>query len=235
MASFELALEQGAEMVELDVRLTRDGVPVVIHDYSLSRTTSGRGLVGLSQWSRLQTLDAGRWFSPRFAGQKLLELSECLDALVARVPVNVEIKCFFGRPDRLVQATLQALRKTRSSRRVLVTSFNHKAVSQVEGSMPEVAVGRLFHPLVNGRPRPRDLGWLEAGTAANDLPLAGRALVVDQSLANAGLARSAHERGGSLLVYTVNEEKEMRRLIEAQVDGLITNFPARYRSLLATA
>ncbi len=229
MASFQLAMEQGAQMVELDVRLTRDGVPVVIHDYSLGRTTSGHGLVALSKWERLQQLDAGAWFDKRFAGQRLLELGEVLANVP--IPINVEIKGFFGRPEKLVAATLGAIRRTRTTRRVLVTSFNHKAISMVEEQMPEVAPGLLFHPLVNGRPNKKHLAWLEKPVAGNDLPFRGRVLAVDLGLADAKLAAQAHERGGVLLVYTVNEEKEMRRLMECRVDGLITNFPARYRAL----
>ncbi len=221
-------------MVELDVRLTRDGVPVVIHDYSLGRTTSGRGLVGLSTWKKLQTLDAGAWFDGRFRGQRLLELSDCLQTLPPRLAVNVELKCFFGRPDRLVRACAEAIRSSRSQSRVLVTSFNHRAVELLHQEMPEVALGRLFHPLLNGRPRPRDFDWLQQGERhLTDLAWDGRALAVELSLADRKLTEQAHQRGGAVLVYTVNEEKDMQRLIECEVDGLITNFPARYASLLA--
>lgn len=234
MASFQMAIAQGAEMVELDVRLTRDGVPVVIHDYSLGRTTSGRGLVGLSTWKKLQTLDAGAWFDGRFRGERLLELSDCLRTLTPRLAVNVELKCFFGRPDRLVGACAEAIRASQCQRRVLVTSFNHRAVELFHQQIPEVALGRLFHPLLNGRPRPRDFDWLQQGQrCANELAWDGRALAVDLSLADRKLTDQAHQRGGAVLVYTVNEEKDMHRLIECEVDGVITNFPARYASLLA--
>jgi glycerophosphoryl diester phosphodiesterase len=207
----------------------------VIHDYSLGRTTSGHGLVALSQWERLRTLDAGAWFDRKFAGQRLLELSDCLQQVLPSIPVNVEIKGFFGKPEKLVKAALAAIRKASGQRRVLVTSFNHKAVAMVEEQMPEVALGLLFHPLVNGRPRQRHLDWLTGRADKNQLPFEGRALVVDHSLATPELVEQAHRRSGVVLVYTVNEEKEMRRLMGYRVDGLITNFPARYRSLLARA
>lgn len=233
LASFELAQQQGAVMVELDVRLTRDGVPVVIHDYSLGRTTDGHGLVALSKWERLRQLDAGSWFDQRFAGQRLLELGACLERVP--IPVNVEIKGFFGRPEKLVRATLDAIRRTRAEDRVLVTSFNHKAVAMVEEQAPELRLGLLFHPLVNGKPRAKHLDWVAGRAQSGQLPFEGRALVVDQGLADRGLAQKVHERGGVVLVYTVNEEKDMRRLAEAGVDGLITNFPARYRELATNA
>src|SRR5919197_4354903 len=78
LASFELAVEQGADVVELDVHLSRDGQVVVIHDEQLDRTTDGRGLVGDRTLDELKRLDAGSWFDPRFAGQRIPTLHEVL-------------------------------------------------------------------------------------------------------------------------------------------------------------
>ncbi|MEW6279448.1 MAG: glycerophosphodiester phosphodiesterase family protein [Candidatus Eremiobacterota bacterium] len=236
MASFRLALDQGAEMVELDVRLTRDGVPVLMHDATLGRTTSGHGFVSRTSWDRLRNLDAGRWYSPRFSGERVPDLYGCLSELSPRIPVNVEIKCLIGRHQPLCEAVVGTLRRLPAPGRFLVTSFHHRAVDHVHALFPEVPVGRLFHPLCNRKVRPRDLDWLACGEArypsAGEVPWSGRALVVEQSMVRPELTRQVHDRGGALLVYTVNDPSVMRRMVQCEVDGVITNFPARFRHVL---
>jgi len=99
MAAFRRALELGADMIELDVRLTRDGVPVVIHDETLSRTTDGEGSVGETAFSDLRRLSAGAWFDPRFREERVPRLAEVFDLAGTRAAINVEIKAQPGRPE----------------------------------------------------------------------------------------------------------------------------------------
>ena len=89
MAAFSAAVELGADGLELDIHLSRDGIPVVIHDESLERTTDGQGLVADASLEQLQQLDAGGWFSPEFAGESLPTLAEVLSAFSGKLRMNL--------------------------------------------------------------------------------------------------------------------------------------------------
>ena len=92
MAAFSLAVERGAEVVELDVQMTADGYPVVIHNATVNRTTDGTGLVREKTLAELQTLDAGSWFETRFAGERVPTLEEVVTWARGRVALAIEIK-----------------------------------------------------------------------------------------------------------------------------------------------
>jgi glycerophosphoryl diester phosphodiesterase len=106
LVAFCLALEQGADGLELDVQLSRDGVPVVFHDSELSRTTDGRGRISEKTLAELRTLDAGKWFDPRFAGERIPTLEEVFEAFGDRALYNIELKAFGVQDDGLVQAVV---------------------------------------------------------------------------------------------------------------------------------
>ena len=92
MASFEAAVQAGAHMIELDVTLSRDEEVVVIHDDTVDRTSDGSGPVRAFTLRELKQLDAGRWFQPRFSGEKIPALKEVLAAFKDRIWINIEIK-----------------------------------------------------------------------------------------------------------------------------------------------
>ena len=91
-SAFEAAIGAGADMIELDVCMTKDRVPIVIHDKTLERTTDGHGLVSELKLSKLKKLDAGSWFSPEFEGESIPTLEEILMQIRGKIPVNIEIK-----------------------------------------------------------------------------------------------------------------------------------------------
>ena len=91
-SAFEAAIGAGADMIELDVCLTKDRIPVVIHDQTLERTTDGHGLVSEFTLSELKKLDAGSWFSPKFKGESIPTLEEILLQIRGKISVNIEIK-----------------------------------------------------------------------------------------------------------------------------------------------
>ena len=92
LASFALALEQGAQAIELDVHVTKDGEIVVCHDETLDRTTNGSGLICDQNWKDIQMLDAGAWFSEKFKGERIPLLSEVFDLVPLGTLINVEVK-----------------------------------------------------------------------------------------------------------------------------------------------
>ena len=95
LIAFQAAMDAGVQMIELDVSLSRDRKPIVIHDATLARTTNGHGPVHDYTLEELKQLDAGSWYHPDFAGQRLPELAEVLELVDGRVITNIEIKSKF--------------------------------------------------------------------------------------------------------------------------------------------
>ena len=94
--AIERAIDLGVDMVEVDVRSTSDGVPVLMHDARLEHTTTGNGLVADHTWEEIEHLDAGAWRGPEFAGEAIPSLVEVLDLTRGRVPLNIDLKTVDG-------------------------------------------------------------------------------------------------------------------------------------------
>ena len=143
-ASFALGLEQGADLLELDVHLSRDGEPVVIHDEALDRTTDGRGLVVEHTVAELRQFDAGAWFGPQFAGQRIPTLDEVLAWARGRICLALEIKnapSFYPGIEAKIAALLD---RHDMLRRTLVISFDHPALRRLGGLAPGLLTGALY-------------------------------------------------------------------------------------------
>lgn len=234
-----LAHAAGADAWELDVRLSRDGVPVVLHDASLARTTDvahrhagdarvGRGALAAEfDWPEIATLDAGRHRVGAGGDpvgvpslRQALELTRDLDWLV-----NVELKWSPGRLDVLLAAVLAEIDRTATAARVLISSFNHEAVARVAAARPDLATGALVDaPVARPGRYVRDLVGADAyhvtaaalGVAPREGPTAVPAL---DDLRRAGVA---------VLVYTVNDPSPdglAQHLRDAGVAAIITDDP----------
>jgi glycerophosphoryl diester phosphodiesterase len=143
-AAFRLANELGADMVELDVHLTADEQLVVLHDDTLERTTMGRGYVRDHTWAEIAALDAGAWYAPEFAGERVPLLDEALDwASDAQMPLSIELK----RPNEalnrapypdLAARVIERVRAHGLANRVLLFSDDHASVKAVRQLAPEI-------------------------------------------------------------------------------------------------
>ena len=122
-AALREAARAGAHMVELDVQMTRDGRLVVFHDDRLERTTNGTGRVRATRYRALARLDAGSWFHPRFAGERILLVSQALRLVPRRLRVNLELKRTTRRA-ALLRRLVRVIRRARAGRRVLLSSFD---------------------------------------------------------------------------------------------------------------
>lgn len=214
LSAFRLARRLGAGMVELDVHRTKDRRLVVIHDPSLTRTTGVRAAVASRTLAEMADLDAGSWFAPRFARERVPTLEAALAALGPRMAVNVEIKSG-RRPYPDLEARLVALlRRLGWSRRALISSFHLAPLARVRRLHPTIAIGILVHPwsLDAALRRARRLG------AASVHPPA-RAVT-------AALVDRLHAAGLLVLPYTVDRRADQARLLRLGVDGFFTNRPS---------
>lgn len=228
MLAFRESIDMGAQMVELDTRLSRDGVPMVFHDRTLRRMADGRsGSVAKMTAASLAKVDLGN-------GVRIPTLAEVLLALTPEIPVNIELKYNRYEYRSLMTGVADVIESLGVQKRVVVSSFFKTALHFLERRLPEVEVAHLFG-ILSGPPHPEDLEAVfarELIREGNELPFAGRIAVVDHTMIDEDLARTFEEAEATLLTYTVDEPEDMKRLIGLGIDGIITNKPSRLVALL---
>ena len=218
MAAFRLALEQGADGIELDVQMTRDGELVVIHDETLDRTSSGSGYLFQRSYAEIKSIDAGSWFSTEFAGESIPRLNDVLDLMQgSQRTLNIELKTGMVLYDGIEQQ-LVSLLSCYSGIDVVISSFNHYSLRTLKSLAPELAIGALY---MEGLVEP----WLYA-KRLNAYSLHPLYLNIIPELLtgcrNAGIA---------LFPWTVDKPEDMKRMLLAKVDAVITNDPMTLLSL----
>jgi glycerophosphoryl diester phosphodiesterase len=214
LASFERGLELGADWIELDVHLSRDGALAVIHDETVDRTTNGHGAVRDHMLAELKALDAGSWFGPQFAGQQIPTLDEVLTwARPRNTIVDIEIKNAPVYYAGIEAAVVEAVRRHDMTERVIVISFDHAAVQQVKALESRIATGVLYAG------RPVDAGLGMARQAQADAVLPHWAYVTAADVA------AAHAAGLSVAPWASSDPEVLRHLVAAGVDAIGTNHP----------
>jgi glycerophosphoryl diester phosphodiesterase len=224
LAAFRLALEMGADGFELDVMLSADGHLVVIHDDTADRTTDGSGPVQEKTLAELKALDAGARFDARFAGERIPTLREIFDLVAGdRAFVNVEIKTDSLKGDGLEEKLVALIRRYGLGECLLISSFNPFALWRMRRLAPDLPLALLYAEDQRIHLRDRWFAFLSHPDALNP----------SFRMATQEHVRRAKSKGHRLYVWTVDEEKEMRRLIALGVDGIITNKPDLLRQVLA--
>ncbi|MFN7952074.1 MAG: glycerophosphodiester phosphodiesterase family protein [bacterium] len=218
MAAFEEAVRQGADAIELDVRLSRDGEVVVIHDATLARTAGADGHVWERSADELARLDAGGWFDPRFRGEPVPRLADVLARIAPRVPINVELKGKAGAG--LARAVVDLVRSAEARERVLVSSFRFAHLDELRALDAELPIGLLYEePPV---------------TLDADARRVGASFVHPRfDLATPALVARARTLGLRVLVWTVDDPTVANELIDRGVDGIISNRVAELRARCA--
>ena len=214
LPAYELAIEQRADMIEIDLHRTRDGATVVAHDEELSGL-GGKGEIAAATLAEVRALDAG-------GGERVPTLDEVLDRFGERIPFNLELKSGSSATyEGLERAALDAVRERGLLERTLFSSFFDPVLERLRALAPEARLARLFSPRDPERPLER------AGAVGAEAINPWRGLV------QPGLIEAAHAEGLAVYVFTVDEEQEMRSLLDLGVDGIFSNFPERLRALLS--
>ncbi len=222
LPSFQTAFDMGADGIELDVHMSKDGCLVVIHDFTLERTTDGHGSVSDFTAAELARLDAGSHYSPAFAGAGVPTLEEALDLAAGR-SVNVEIKSMdpFGGPEADAVAALIRSRNLYDA--VIVSSFNPVTLIKMRWVDRRVRLGLLYSADL-------PIFLRQAWTGPLIQP---EALHPEHDMIDAGYMDAARRMGVAVNTWTVNDPDEARRLAELGVDIIITDAPDRIRAALA--
>ena len=232
IAAVRLALAQKSDVVENDIQRTLDGELVIMHDVTLARTTDVEQVFpDRAPWNvrdftlaEIKQLDAGSWFAPEFAGERVPTLAEWVGAVGDRAGMLLEPKAPELYPgietdlDKELRS-LPAFNRAVQRDRVVVQSFNHPWLRVYKDLAPDVAVGLLFGS------RPTEAAIADAATWAEQVnPALG---AIDEATVD-----QIHAYGMESHVWTVNAGRDMRRAISWDVDGIITNYPQVLRDIL---
>jgi len=208
MAAFALAVAGGADGIECDVHLSRDGVPVVIHDETLERTSDGQGAVGRLPLSVLRSLDAGSWFGSEWVGEQIPTLEEVLSWAGSAIRINIEIKS-----SAAGRAVLELLSDWPAAR-VLVSSFDHRLLAAMRRENSVLPLGYLCESRL----------WRRAMARAVQTRAESFHPRIDRF--SPAMLRACHGAGLKVYPWTVDSPREMRALLRRGVDGWFTNEPA---------
>ena len=221
LAAFRLAVEMGADGVELDVQVSKDGEAVVIHNFTVDATTDGQGAVKDKTLAELKELDAGSWFDVRFAGQRIPTLQEVIVEVGHQLLLNIELKArVFGSAD-LVAEVVRLIEDHNLVHRAIVSSFNPCALRRVKRLNHRISTGLIYHFDLPAH-LVRALFMFLADPDA---------LHPEKRLVTREYIDWAKERGYRVNAWTVDEPAEMKRLISLGVDGIITNRPDVLREI----
>lgn len=220
--AFEAAEAVGADGVELDVHLTSDGVPVVIHNAQVDATCDGSGLVNDLTLEQVRRLDAGIRFRPEFTATRIPTLDEVLATFGERLLLNIELKPQV-RPasrSRLEATVADLIRVHRLEERVWVSSFKPYSLHRMHQIAPEIDCGFLYSPLTLGAV------WLMPFTPF-------KALHPHTSLTSKLVVYAAHLLGRRVVSWTVDDPVAAVRQSQWGVDALITNDPGALLALIS--
>jgi glycerophosphoryl diester phosphodiesterase len=213
-AAFQLAFEQGAQLIEYDVKLTADKQVVVIHDQTVDRTTNGKGKVDQLPLSELKKLDAGSWFDEKYRGESIPTLDDVFESVANKLFMNVELTNYAAPFDGLVDKVSMVVKKHRMEKRVIFSSFFPTNLIRACQLLPNVLRGQLILP---GRS-----GWWQRGWGGLIDVQANHPYTSDVT---AESITQAHDRGRLIHVWTVNDPNDMKRLCNLGADGFFTDDP----------
>lgn len=233
LAAFSRAMLDGAEGIEFDVRLSRDGVPIVIHDASLRRTALIDSQVSDLTCERLQTIDVGSWFSPKpsegrgpssedYPDERLPTLAQVLELFNSNTGLlYLEMKSDPGKEADLAAAVVSSVQKSDTARRVVVESFDLPSIAEIKRIDLNIRTAALFEPKLS-RPissiRPRKMVRLARSVGADEIAL-------HHTLINLPVVEKARESGLETVVWTVDDPKWISRARRLGVKALISNDP----------
>jgi glycerophosphoryl diester phosphodiesterase len=213
LSAIRLGQTLGFKGHEFDVKLSKDGVAILLHDETVERTTTGAGRAADLTWSELLKLDAGGWHSPLFRGERVPSFEEVAQQLRSKgTHANVEIKPSAGRERETGEKVAQQARALWIGEEVapLLSSFSFEAMMAAKQAAPELPRGWLVKQF--GEADWERLAALEAAS-----------LHTDHTKFDLARLPELHDKGYRVMLYTVNDPEVAKRLLAAGVDGIFTD------------
>ncbi len=212
LAAFELAINEGADIIELDVRETKDHVIIVQHDETFERTIGDKRKVGDLTYDEICQLSAGKWFGEEFKDEKVPTLEEAIDLIKGRADLNIELKPA-STDERLESEVVRIVNEKEIKKNCVVTSLNYNEIKKIKLLDPEiktiyvmsVALGNYY-----------DLKYADGFS-------------VKYTFVTSTSVKKAHKQGKEVYVWTVNSKRLLEKLMLLNVDSIITDNPYKMR------
>lgn len=212
LVSFAKAIELKADMTELDIHVSKDGELIVMHDPAVDRTTDGVGQISDLTFAQIKKLDAGSWFAPEFAGERVPILREVMELVKGKIALNVEVKAGQeGLYPTIIDLLVAEIERHDMVDSVVVSSFYRPYLEELRSKAPHIKAALLYSKAF-------DEPWQDAVDQGWDLH-------PHLSLVDASLVDEAHARGVLIRAWNPNEAEKMRPLVALGVDGIGTNYP----------
>ncbi len=226
LEAFALAIRQGADGIELDVQLSSDGIPVVIHDETVDRVTEKTGWVKDYTLKELKELTVLKDKFPGYAQSKIPTLKEVLEAVKpSGIQVNIELKTGIYWYPEIEKKVAEIVEATGMKEKVIYSSFNHYSIQKIKGIVPDAETAYLYSDVI-----------LNVEDYARKTNVDGLHPAV-YHVKMADFLQEYLKSGLKVRVWTVNEKEDMKELTEAGVTAVITNYPdiaVRVRKVLQT-
>lgn len=213
MAAFQAAVDVGADGIEFDVQLSKDDVPVVIHDHTLDRTTTGSGLVRSHTVKELKELSAGEWFHPGFKNEQIPTLTEVfIWAKHHSLLLNIELKGDVRERELISSTVLSLIVQFGLVDRVILSSFDHTIIHLIQQEMPQVETAVIVMAALH------EPAFYLKRIGAYGYHFCSPLLLKTE-------AQDLMRKGNRLRPYTVNDREWMREYMDWGCDGIFTDYP----------
>ncbi|WP_425446533.1 glycerophosphodiester phosphodiesterase [Dethiothermospora halolimnae] len=218
--AFKKAIEMGVDGLELDVQLSKDGVAVICHDEKVDRTTNGTGFIKDLTLKEIEELDAGSWFDERFCGEKIPTLEELMYLIRdENILLNIEIKNNIIQYEGIVEKIIKIIEGYNKEKDTIISSFNHNSLLKVKKINNNLKTGALY---MSGLVEPWNYAKRINVDALHPFFYNIKKELVKKCLDNEILVNP----------FTVDTHKDIRKMIDAKVTGIITNYPDRAKSII---
>lgn len=214
-------LELGCDGFEVDVQLAGSGEVVVFHDFTLERTTSGKGSLRDTDLSDLKKLDLGSSFSEKFKGEKIMTLEELLRIVPENKILNIEIKVRYDEVNKIEEKIVDILKKAgRTEGEIIISSFNHRIIKEINKLEPNLKTGLLLTAGILD---------IENYIKTNDLKI--YSVHTYGEFTGRKMVKKMNDIGIKTYIWTVNSAEEAKMLKDFGVTGIITNYPDKFKEV----
>ncbi len=226
MPAFKGAVEMEAEMIEVDVMMSSDGVPVLFHDDKLDDHSDGKGLLKDYTFRELRNLDVGSWFSEEYKGEKMPALEEVIEFASGKIALNIEIKTeavtdeLYGGVE---EKSLELVKQYGMEDHVIFSSFDYRALEHLKKLDPSIPVALLYNRSESEKMSPVELVERYGVDAFN----------CSYNQFKKKWSRELKDNNIPHFIYTVDQPRKMRKLLEAEVSGIFTNKPDLLKEVAA--
>lgn len=218
-AAFELAYKDGADAIETDVHLTKDSIPIIMHDETVNRTTNGKGYIQDYTYEEIKTLHANAQFSTRFTQERIPTLEELLQWSVSKdILLNIELKNNKIDYNHLEKIVYELICTYNMNERIILSSFNPESIKRLQIYKDDLEIAYLTSNHKNLMKRAEDLGV--------------KSLHLKHSIINKKLMKACLQNQLTVRAYTVNKTSHIKRIVDLQCHGIITDMPGEARHTL---